>query len=588
MPGSPRSSSGVAPVPEVVDLSSMPKLATLIDKGMRVIGSLKTACPPTPRTSTSSTTSSLECLIFATVFGQQCELCDAKDHEPDPVFPDRKTYWGYPVDTVTGRNRGSLFKICIRVYRARFRGKYSSTALLKQAFGLDGTLYGMFKHWWDMCLEACRNAQSYDIQVRWGSDDDAKRLQMERSKEARLEAPDDEVWNLEDYMLEHGDFRTNGLGHKWVDYGDGCAGVLVPGKRIWRVKRAKVMRASIIEDFDTVHCQLGENQLDDMLTDLAANFTPEVATGVSLSQLLPPQPIQPALPDGLASSSQPVMPVSSLSSFLTGSAQQSVQSQQLASQQQHQQAALGLAPPPFFGRFSPGTMNGALNPRAAVAQAKAQTVPNAGGAASPRAGGKKGNKGHLGRKPQCVMERTTELLAKFESALQNDIRFYGAEKAAQSKCTLRLLEDAKAAAEKDDITEESRSLLQIASKKVHFVNEICKATNRFGLGSEAFGQAYDGLAHFMTLAPAVTGFGAPAWMQQARFRSKAMELDMPHSGSMLTNRCWSHSRSPRRQRRPRSLKLCMTSSLRWCVTTIWNCFSACAPSRRRRAMSMSR
>ncbi len=62
----------------------------------------------------------------------------------------------------------------------------------------------------------------------------ARALIVTRARETRLEDPEDEVGPLAEYTRQFGDYRSNGLGHTWADWGD-VQGVLVPGKRVWTV-----------------------------------------------------------------------------------------------------------------------------------------------------------------------------------------------------------------------------------------------------------------------------------------------------------------------------------------------------------------
>ena len=83
-----------------------------------------------------------------------------------------------------------------------------------------------------------------------------------------------------------GDYKVNGLWHSYTNLGDGCAGILVPGRRVWKVKREHVQSAAVVEQADDGSFQLGsEAQLADMMTDIATNFVPQVALGVSIAEL---------------------------------------------------------------------------------------------------------------------------------------------------------------------------------------------------------------------------------------------------------------------------------------------------------------
>jgi hypothetical protein len=83
--------------------------------------------------------------------------------------------------------------------------------------------------------------------------------------------------------------RSNGLGHKFVDWGN-VKGILVPGKRVWKIKRARIMASEITEVVDAGDFQLGAGQLEQMMADIGEGFLSDRATGVTLDQLLPQAP----------------------------------------------------------------------------------------------------------------------------------------------------------------------------------------------------------------------------------------------------------------------------------------------------------
>lgn len=120
-------------------------------------------------------------------------------------MPGKKRVWAYDPDPATGRNVGTLCKVCSKVYRARFRGKYTCVASLKESFGKDGNLYQLWKYFWDLAIEVMKTALSYEARVAWGTEDQAKSLIVNRGRETRLEDPDDEVWSLSDYTKARAD-----------------------------------------------------------------------------------------------------------------------------------------------------------------------------------------------------------------------------------------------------------------------------------------------------------------------------------------------------------------------------------------------
>ena len=58
------------------------------------------------------------------------------------------------------------------------------------------------------------------------SQENARKLIKVQEDETRLEEPDDLIVAEDVYQKKYGDYRTNNLGHRWVDWGD-CKGVLV-------------------------------------------------------------------------------------------------------------------------------------------------------------------------------------------------------------------------------------------------------------------------------------------------------------------------------------------------------------------------
>jgi len=93
------------------------------------------------------------------------------------------------------------------------------------------------------------------------------------------------VWSVAEYEKQFGNVNTNGLGHKAVAWGN-VMGILVPGKRVWKIKRSRVMTAETKTLVDDGSFQLGgPDQLQQMMFDIAEGFLPQRATGVSLDSL---------------------------------------------------------------------------------------------------------------------------------------------------------------------------------------------------------------------------------------------------------------------------------------------------------------
>ena len=93
-------------------------------------------------------------------------------------------------------------------------------------------------------LRSCVFGLALSVQ---GEESAAKQLMINKGRETRIEDPEDEVWPLHVYEAKYGDYRTNGLGHTWADLGGNIQGVLVPGRQVFKVKRARAMSAVVQE-----------------------------------------------------------------------------------------------------------------------------------------------------------------------------------------------------------------------------------------------------------------------------------------------------------------------------------------------------
>ena len=77
----------------------------------------------------------------------------------------------------------------------------------------------LFKHWRSMAIEAMVSAGSRTITVNWGTEDRVRQLIVRQMRETRIEDPEDTIMPEGAYARTHGDWRTNGKGHKYVDWG---------------------------------------------------------------------------------------------------------------------------------------------------------------------------------------------------------------------------------------------------------------------------------------------------------------------------------------------------------------------------------
>eukprot|EP00974_Lingulodinium_polyedra_P121304 11178563-Lingulodinium_polyedra.AAC.1 len=110
----------------------------------------------------------------------------------------------------------------------------------------------------------------------------------------RLQAPTDEFWDMSQYQKEFGDPATNGKNHQVLEI-DGVRGVMIPGKRVWKLKRSKFQIGVETQKLhSTGDVQFGEHDMAQRLADLQHTMFGEVqATGMTLDELMPASASRP-------------------------------------------------------------------------------------------------------------------------------------------------------------------------------------------------------------------------------------------------------------------------------------------------------
>ena len=320
------------------------------------------------------------------------------------------------------------------------------------------------------------------------------------------------MWDPRDYANQFGDHLTNGLGHKWADLGDGVQGILVPGKRVFKIKRARVLSAEIHQVADQGDFQLGPGQLEQAMTDIAAGFIAERATGVSLSDLVPQResaasiastgiaPAQSTPPPG-ASCSSSQNPFGSMMSFFSHMTPGQSTPAQQGNQKtpRRQQVSRPYTPPQAPPVESPDKSSGA-----------------GGGSCGSAQRGR-------GRPREDVGSRAEKLFQEFVMAEKSHVRFFGSERKTQLKALYRLIEDlTKAEGETQDEAQVTR--LVIMRKKVSATMNLCKAFHK----QSGFLEGYNEVFMFAALPPKVEDVPCPAWMRQHAHRLRAQVAAAPN------------------------------------------------------------
>ena len=472
---------------------SLPDLESLKNDGMRVLAnytkpsSAATACGSV---SSSSGGACGKVLWVVHADGRACIVCQCKDSDPDRVFVGEVTMkWAYPPCATTKKNNGFVCYYCQRVWQARFKGKYTSLEAFVQACGQDMQLFQVFNHWLSMAVDLMRQNKSHDIKIKWGDESSVRKLVMKTAAETRLCEPEDEIIPLEDYIKEHGDYRYNGLGHRYIDWGS-VKGVLIPGKRVWKVKRAKVMKAEIQEEVDAGDFQLGPLQLESLMEDMGSAFIQERATGMSLDSLLGssrhlPPPPAPALASAASSSAAPTP--SSFSMFTSWPGMQSTT-------QNHVSLAV---PVPGGGMPSP-----AAKVRRCVASPQQPSASS--GAGDPKS---------RGRPKDDIKAKCNKLFVDFGVAPESSARFFGAERKPHIKQITRLVADLGSALNTVEGDADETQALNLMLKKTNAVLSLCRAYH----AQKDFSKAFEEVEIFAKMAPVVEDVPCPVWMHHLRY-----------------------------------------------------------------------
>ena len=142
------------------------------------------------------------------------------------------------------------------------------------------------EYWLNLAIDIIKKAQDVNVRVKWGDEAGAREVITRRKRELRVEDPEDEIMDEDDYEKQFGDWQTNGLGHKLVD--ESVRGILMPGRRTYKIKRSTIHSSEIRErvrkagDFE-----LGTDCLETIVSGIADGFDSIVApaTGASLHAL---------------------------------------------------------------------------------------------------------------------------------------------------------------------------------------------------------------------------------------------------------------------------------------------------------------
>jgi hypothetical protein len=445
--------------------------------------------------------------------GRECRICKVKDNDSDYVIPTLFVKWGYP--SKNGKNEGNHCYYCVRAFRARFGASVKTMEGLEDTLGADDKKHTLFMALRKDVIDTLVAAGRYDVRIRKDTSQESEFqavLTKTNSKNIEVIDPEDKFMELQDYRDEHGDPASNGKGHKRTTF-QGREIVLMPSKRVFRIKRSHLISVGISERIDSGDV-LNNSQLEDMMADVFDSINPERATGVTLDELMGagPRVNQEGASSSSASSSGAAPPVKTQTGFGFGFGF-GVVAESSGKEGANSAASNQAGPSP-------------VKP-ARRATTKTPQAPQAAWQAPPATRKKTltsnpGSSGKRGRPRSDPVQICLQAVAEFSSVKPDDDKHFG----TNSKVHRRFLERQIAALEENEKEITSQELVESTKvkKQVKAMHALVAVIKSSGLHSKAFSEEFDAKSNFLCLPP-VADNPAPAWMFQVRHEGKVEFAD---------------------------------------------------------------
>jgi hypothetical protein len=155
--------------------------------------------------------------------GRSCDMCGEKDTSDDPVdkaLTGESIFrsWGYPANA-DGSQQGTTCLYCLLCYVARFKHKGKSKNAAVTEIGNNHEQHTKFKACVSCVIEFFISRGGRHMVIGW-ADIDRRVIVVITQKKIEIFEADDDLWDYDLYVREHGDPESNGKGHKVVcDYG---------------------------------------------------------------------------------------------------------------------------------------------------------------------------------------------------------------------------------------------------------------------------------------------------------------------------------------------------------------------------------
>ena len=389
---------------------------------------------------------------------RKCLLCIFFDDDVDPVEKhfgrQILMFWGRP-NGPNGETMGNYCFYCMRIYSANVRGIKGMTVNAYTAqLGKEEK-----KHDQHLALQRCVIKTIIDRggvrngHMNWEALE-AESLDVVRSMQAVVKKPGLNIWQLAEYMEEHGSMQTD-KGHYLSVDGDGKEVVIVPDRKVTRVEFNDVHSVNRRQQLGNTNEGLDPQMLDTRMRAIADSFEPNFGgrfmSGNGLEAVL-------GMPGQQAS--QPATP------------------------QEFPVNAAGMATGSGIPAPKPSTPIKAENPDSQSAGAGGSQRPK------PKPSGQSGAKAGRGRPKKNLVVDVERLEEQFLKSIPTDICWWGAEAKAivKSMTTINKEIDARLRTEPNL---DAINSLGVAQKKLTSMIVIVDEARQHGLDADAFKSALD-------------------------------------------------------------------------------------------------
>ena len=221
--------------------------------------------------------------------GRPCKICKVKDNTLDHLLMQEFIKWAKPPKLDPTKlfliNEGFVCCLCDKLWRSQYKLKYPSTDMLKDAMTDTKTgeqLTAEVKNLRAVMIDEVVKQRRYNIKIDKSLTEQAQTLSRKRRTSLIIEDPVDEVWPEDYYKKEHGDYRTNGLGHRFGTL-EGQTGVIVPGRPIKKVRRQRATEAELTDVVDDGTMRLTGDHMEQRYDELTKTMEMPKAVGMYVS-----------------------------------------------------------------------------------------------------------------------------------------------------------------------------------------------------------------------------------------------------------------------------------------------------------------